>query len=156
MAAHLGDDRDVGQCLLELVPQPRPALAYALDQSLALDHVDDGEADSARERRAVPRVPEGELPRTVRDRVVHVLLAEHRADRRIAGAEPLCRGDQVRHERRLVRREPLARPADARDDLVEADEETVPASPLFEALPEAQRRRVRRERRGADPLHEER
>ena len=48
VAAHLRDDRHVGERLLELVTQLRAALAHTFDQPLAPDHVEDGETDGAR------------------------------------------------------------------------------------------------------------
>src|SRR5205823_8446393 len=115
----------------------------------------DREPDRARERRAVPRVPVLELARTVRERVVHVLPADHRSERRIAGAEPLAAADDVRHERQLLVREPAAGPPHAGHDLVEADEEAVLLPPLLEPAPELLRRRVGRIRRRTDRLAEE-
>ena len=80
----------------ELVAELGSAVAHALDQTLGAHRVEDGEADRARERRAVPRVAEGEAARALGERLVDVLADEHRADRRVAGAEPLRGRDDVR------------------------------------------------------------
>src|SRR5205823_5831190 len=113
------------------------------------------EPDRARERRAVPRVPVLELARAVRERVVDVLRADHRGQRRITRAEPLATADDVRHERQLLVREPAPGPPHAGHDLVEADEEAVFLPAFLEPAPELVRRRVRRIRRRTDRLAEE-
>src|SRR5207248_9397914 len=71
------------------------------------------------------------------------------------GAEPLRGGDDIRRQRRRVRREPGTGATHAGDDLVEADEEAVLAAPLLQSLPEAPWRRVGRQRRRTDRLAEE-
>src|SRR5439155_27173134 len=99
-------------------------------------------------------MPERELARAFRDGVVHLLPAEHRADRRVARAETLRGGDDVGHEGQGFGGEPVAGASDACDDLVETDEETVSLAPLGEAFPESLRRRVRGESGGADGFAE--
>src|SRR3990170_834149 len=55
--AHLLHHRDAIKRPGELVPQARPAVANPLDQPLRAQDVQDGQPDSAGQRRAVPGVP---------------------------------------------------------------------------------------------------
>ena len=157
MTADLAHHRDARERVGELVAQPRPALRRTRSTSrFALQRVDHGEPDRARQRRAVPRVAEREPARARGDRLVDVVVADHRADRRVAGAQPLGGGDDVGGERQLLGRKPVAGAADAGDHLVEADQKAVPVAALGEPFPEALRGHVGRQRGGADRLAEER
>ena len=80
--------------------------------------------------------------------------AEDRSDGRVAGAESLGRGDHVGHERDGLGGKPVARTTDARDDLVEADQEAVAFASFGQPFPEAGRRGVRRQGGRADRLAE--
>src|SRR5205085_9618392 len=97
--------------------------------------VEDGQSDRARRRRTVPRVPVLELAGSGGEGVVDVLPAQHGGQWRIAGAEALPAGDDVRLDRHLLVAEPAADPTHPGDDLVEDDEEPVPPAPLREPLP---------------------
>src|SRR5207244_12782590 len=88
-AAHLTDDRELADRRLELVAKRRAAVADALDEAVPDEHVQDRQADRARQRGAVPRVTVLELPRAVRERVVDVLRAERRRERGVARPEAL-------------------------------------------------------------------
>ena len=88
----------------QLVEELGTAIVHALDQPLGPHRLENGEPDGARERRAVPRVAEGEAARALGERLVHVLADENGADRRVARAEPLRRRDDV------GRRRPSPRP----------------------------------------------
>ena len=134
--AHLADDVQVAHRSLELGPERRPALADVLDEPARVELVEHREPDRARKRRAVPGVPVLELARPVRERLVDVLRTEHRGERRVARAEPLAAGHDVGLDRQLLVREPAAGAADAGDDLVEADEESVALAALGESVPE--------------------
>jgi hypothetical protein len=104
--ADLADDRRATDGRLQLVAERGPALADPVDEA-PLDHqVEDRETDRGRQRGAVPRVSEVELPRPLIDGVEDVLPAEHGAERRVAGAEPLADRDDVGLDRELVGREP--------------------------------------------------
>ena len=82
--------------------------------------------------------------------------AEHSGERRIAGAQCLSERENVRLEWKLVVREPAARASETGHDLVKDDQEAVAVAPLGKTLPEPLRRRVARERGGADRLADER
>src|SRR5205823_8644040 len=109
-----------------------------------------------RDGRAVPRVAEVEVARAAIDRVVHMLFAQHRADRRVARAQALAERDDVRLDRQLLVGEPAPGPAHPGHDLVEADEEAVLLAALSQPTPELGRRRISRSRGAADRLAEER
>ncbi len=138
----------------QLVAERGPAVAHALDQPFRSERLQYGESDRARQRGAVPRVPQREPPGPAGDGVVHLLVAQDRADRRVPRAEALRRRDDVRPARGRVPGEPVPGAADAGDDLVEADQEPVAVAPLGQALPETLGRRVRGEGGGADRLAE--
>src|SRR2546425_550235 len=114
----------------ELLVQARSTLAHAVEQAAVDELVEHRESDGARQRRTVPRVAVLEFARALGERVVDVLPAEHRREREVAGPEPLPRADDVRLDRQPLVCEPAPRPAHARHDLVEADEEAVPLAPL--------------------------
>ncbi len=156
MAPNLADDRDLGERLLELLLQSRSPLADVLDKPLAAQGVDHGQPHGTRERRAVPGVAEREAPRSLGNGLVDVVPAQHGADGRIACAESLRDGDHIGNEWEIVGGEPVSTAAHARDDLVEADQETVPLPPFSESFPEPVRRLEGGEGRRADRLAEER
>src|SRR6267378_6455029 len=85
-----------------------------------------------------------------------MLFAEHRTDRRVAGAESLAHRDDVGLDRKLLVSEPGADSPHARDHLVEADEKAVLLAPLGQAMPEPIRWGVGRQGGAADRLAEER
>src|SRR5207237_9406673 len=117
--AHFAHDRELADGSLELVAQARTAVANALDEPVLEEIVEHREPDRARQRRAVPRVAVLELPRAGRERVVHVLPAEHGGEREVAGAKSLSGGDDVGLDRQLLVREPATGPAHAGDDLAD-------------------------------------
>ena len=86
--------------------------------------------------------------------VVDVLLAQHRADRGIAGAQAFADRHDVRLDRQLLICEPASDAAHAGDHLVEADQKPVLLAALMEPEPELVGRRIRRQRRPADGLAE--
>ena len=78
VAAHLVDERGRRGGPPRARREAAAALADVLDEALTAKGVDDGEADRAGERGAVPGVAERERARAARDRVVDVLAAERR------------------------------------------------------------------------------
>ena len=78
-----------------------------------------------------------ELSGTLRDRVENVLPAEHGRQGGIASAQSFANGDDVRLDRQLMSRQPAPHPPHSRDDLVEANQETVLLRAFLEYLPES-------------------
>ena len=140
MAADLAHDRDAGQRGRQLVAQPRPPLADALDQPLAAQDVHDLEPDRAGEWGAVPCVAQGEAPGSARERLVYVVGADHGADGGVTCAEPFGGRDDVRGQWKLFGSEPFAGPAHTGHDLVVADEKSVLLAALGKPSPELFRR----------------
>jgi hypothetical protein len=120
------------------------------------EEIENRQADGGRHRGAVPRVPKVELARATIDRVVHLLTAEHTAERRVSGPEALPDGHDVGLDRQLMSGEPRPGASHPRDHLVEADQEPVLRAPLVQPAPERFRRRVGGQRRCAHGLAEER
>ena len=120
------------------------------------EEIEDRQADGGRQRGAVPRMPQVELARPAIDRVVHVLPAEHPAERRVSGAEALADGHDVGLDRQLMGGEPRPGASHPGDHFVEADQEAVLRAPLGQPAPERFRRRVGGQRRCAHGLAEER
>src|SRR4029079_9088228 len=105
VAAYLPDHRHALERRLELIAEPCTAFADVVDPTLLPEGLQDCQADRARERRTVPGeaaeayragerraalgLPEGDPARAASDRVEDAISAEHRPDRRIAGAESL-------------------------------------------------------------------
>src|SRR5439155_19198472 len=95
-------------------------------------------------------------PRTLLDRLVNGLPAEHGPEGRVAGTERLPNGDDVGLDGELVGGQPRPDPADARHHLVEADQEAVLLTALVQPSPEPLGRRVAGKGGRADRLAEER
>ncbi len=152
----LAHDRDARERVGQLVAQARPALGHSLHQPLALQRVDHGDADGARERRAVPRVAEREAARSRGHRLIDAVVTDRRADRRVSGSQALGGRDDVGGERELAGRKPVAGAAHAGHDLVKADQEAVALAALGKPLPEALGRHVGRQRGRADHFGKER
>jgi hypothetical protein len=155
-APDLANDVEVPERRLELIAESGSTFAHAVDQAAFHQEVEHGEADGRGQRCAVPRVPEVELAGPLIDRVVDVLAAQGRSERRVPGAEAFPDRHDVRLDGELIGREPAPRPADAGHDLVETDQEPVLCPAFVEALPEAIGRRVRGERRRTHRFDEER
>src|SRR5207302_3557681 len=136
VAADIVDQGIALQRVRQLIPERWSTLAHPLDQPLVPQDLEHLQADRARKWGAVPGMADGELARPGCECLVHVVRAENRTDRRVAGAESLGRGDDVRHQRQLLGGEPVARPAYPGDHLVVADEKTVTVAALRQAAPE--------------------
>ena len=140
---------------LQICQQRRAPLGDLVHQTALHQQVDGGQAHGGGERRAVPRVAQVELAGPPVKGVVNLRRAQHRSEGSVAGSQPLSHADDVGRDGHLVRGEPRSHPSHAGDDLVEADQEAVPLAPLSKPLPEAGRRRIPGQSRGAHRLAEE-
>src|SRR6266700_6730017 len=119
----------------DALAQPGADLAYAAEQVVALDGVEDREARGTGDRVA----REGRTVRTGVEQVLGRAEGEAGADRQ-ATAEALGQGDDVRTDPGLLEGEPVAGTADAGLDLVEHEQCAVPFGQFAGRLEVAGRR----------------
>ena len=109
-----------------------------LDHALLPERLDRRDARGAGERVARVGEPTGE--EAVLDRLVDVVAHGHRAERDVAGVDPLRGRDDVRDDVPVVAGEPAARAAPARHHLVEDQQDPVAVADLADRLQVAVRR----------------
>ena len=107
-------------------------LGRVLDDSLLLERLDRGDGRGTGERVAGVGEPAGEEPAAhlLPDR----LRDDHRAERHVAGVDPLRDGEDVRHDVPVLAREPLAGAAEAGHHLVADEQDPVPVARLADRL----------------------
>ena len=116
----------------------RAEVAHALEDAVALEHLERRDARGAGERMA--RVREAALERDGVEVRGDPLRDHDAAERHVARVHALREGDEVGHDAEVVHREPLADAAEAHHDLVGDVDDAVPVAELAHALQVARRR----------------
>src|SRR5882757_5492793 len=139
-AADVADDRQVVELLQGGAERGRAFLDVVVD-ALALEDVEVGQRHRRRDGMTAERVAVPERGLTVVERLEQPITGDHRADRRVAGRQTLCAGDDVGDIAEIVTGEHRADAAVGADHLVGHQQYVVLVADFANALEIPWRRR---------------
>src|SRR5579871_415274 len=143
-SAHIADHRVTLLKLAQVSHQTRAHRERVLEQALVLDdaHVLErrgGSGGAAAEGRDVAKVGK-RIARIILEEVEHGLGGHHAGNSGIARGDAFRHGHEIGLDAVMLIAEPFARAADATDDLIDVQQDMVPAADVLHALPVAGRR----------------